>query len=96
MHTVVAMAKYSKEEGAESPGRPIRQVMTTTQDDRVFGSSVYALSLLSTSDVYDALPDIMSSVARHAEQQTCQNAVASTLRKHKQAVLHALNDKNQE
>ena len=87
-HAVVTLAKYHMKHDTESPLHAIRHVLKTTQDDRLYGSSVYAISLLTNTDVLEALPDMVNSV--DARGQSGKDSLVSALCKHKQAVLDAL------
>ncbi|MEE4602884.1 MAG: HEAT repeat domain-containing protein [Desulfobacteraceae bacterium] len=89
-HAVVALAKYAKKDAIESPADAIGTVIRTTQNDRVYGSAVYSLSLLDHTDFLRFLPDVLNSLQNH-NSQAAQISVESALEKHKKAVLEALN-----
>ena len=88
-HAVVALAKYAKEEAIDSPADAIGAVIKSTQNDRVYGSAVYSLSLLDDTDFLRLLPDVLTSLQNHSNP-AAQISVESALAKHKDAILEAL------
>jgi hypothetical protein len=88
-HAVVALAKYAKKDAIESPADAIGTVIRITENDRVYGSAVYALSLLDGKDFFRLLPDIIDSSLHHPNP-VAQNSVESALAKHGKAILEAL------
>lgn len=88
-HAVVALAKYAKKDAIESPADAIGTVIRTTENDRVYGSAVYALSLLDGKDFLRILPDVIDSFQHHPNQ-AAQDSVESALAKHGKAILEAL------
>jgi hypothetical protein len=88
-HAVVALAKYAKAADADTPIDAMRHVIADTTDARVYGSGVYAASLLNDGQFLELLPSIVSSMPRH-ETPTAQRSVISAVRKHEAAVIQAL------
>ncbi|MBN1670149.1 MAG: hypothetical protein JXR37_03910 [Kiritimatiellae bacterium] len=88
-HALVALGKYSKAGNTEAPLDAMRQVITHTTNATVYGSGVYAASLLNEEQFLNLLPSIVNSEQCHAAQ-LAQRSVASAVRKHQAVVMEAL------
>lgn len=85
----MALAKYARADEVESPAEAIAHVMNETLDGRVYGSSVYALSLLDDEEFATFLPSVIASLGRH-ETETAKDSVVSALSKHQDAFARGL------
>jgi len=88
-HAVVALAKYAKQGGIDSPADAIGNVMKNTKDDRTYGSAVYALSLLGDLEFVRLLPELIKSSEYHQNPEE-RISVESALVGHRKAIIEAL------
>lgn len=74
-YAIVALSKYAKKGSIEPPIEEIRHILKTTQNNRVFASTLYSIRILSNKELfYSVFSDIMDASKKFQDRLSMKSA----------------------